>query len=79
MTIKATIRVDKKCGEVMAFWYVNHNLQGYAHECMHFDGSYEYYKYKTRPATDEEAQELIQELQYVGYNLEVKKRLKNTN
>ena len=54
----------------------NYNLTCYAHIGQHQACSLEYYRDKTKPASENEYNELLNELKYIGYNdLKIAKRL----
>ena len=47
----------------------------YSHIGQHSDCSYAWYALKTRPASPKEYQDLKEELESLGYNLEVRKKI----
>ena len=70
---------DKETNEVIAFMpYDFATWQGdftcYAHVGQHFYSDYGYYR-ECKPATPEEYKDLKSELESIGYNVEVKKRI----
>ena len=70
---------DKETNEVVAFMpYDFQTWQGeftcYAHVGQHSNTCYNYYL-SCKPATEEEYKPLLEELQQIGYNVEVIKRI----
>jgi hypothetical protein len=73
---------DKKTNEVVAFMpYDFQTWEGmftcYAHVGQHSRACYDYYL-SCKPATEEEYKPLLEELQQIGYNVEIRKRINAT-
>ena len=77
--MKIIFKKDKETNEIVAFMpYDFQTWQGeftcYAHVGQHSYSCYDYYR-ECKPATPEEYKDLKQELESIGYNVEVIKRI----
>ena len=77
--MKIAFRKDRETEEVVAFMpYDFQSWKGeftcYAHVGQHSNTCYEYYR-ECKPATEEEYKPLMEELQQIGYVVEVIKRI----
>lgn len=77
--IDAVFRIDKKDGDCIAVWRDNDAFDGlmiYAHIGQHGECAIAYYRDNTRPAKPGEYESLLTELEFIGYKVNVRKRLR---